>query len=80
MVRDALENPDAYVLKPQREGGGNNYYGAELRTKLSELVADESGEREAFVLMKRIRPFTFNALLYRDTGPLESGTSEESRR
>ena len=75
-MRDALANPDAYVLKPQREGGGNNYYGADLRTKLSALLGDDSGEREAFVLMKRIRPYTFNALLYRDTGPLDSGTQQ----
>lgn len=27
-VVDALARPEAYVLKPQREGGGNNLYGA----------------------------------------------------
>lgn len=26
-VRDAIARPEAYVLKPQREGGGNNLYG-----------------------------------------------------
>ncbi len=26
----AIQNPEAYVLKPQREGGGNNVYGAEV--------------------------------------------------
>lgn len=25
----AIENPEKYVLKPQREGGGNNVYGKE---------------------------------------------------
>ena len=29
-VKLGLENPGAYVLKPQREGGGNNLYGDEL--------------------------------------------------
>ena len=73
MVRDALEQPENYVLKPQREGGGNNIFGDALRTKLNELLADESGEREAFVLMQRIRPYTFNALLYRVAGFLAPG-------
>ena len=27
----AIEDPDAFVLKPQREGGGNNLYGADLK-------------------------------------------------
>ena len=26
-----LKNPENYVLKPQREGGGNNYYKSEIR-------------------------------------------------
>jgi len=28
IVEEAISNPDAFVLKPQREGGGNNLYGA----------------------------------------------------
>ncbi len=28
VVADALGRPNSYVLKPQREGGGNNLYGA----------------------------------------------------
>ncbi|VEL37152.1 unnamed protein product [Protopolystoma xenopodis] len=27
LVREALSDPDKFVLKPQREGGGNNYFG-----------------------------------------------------
>jgi glutathione synthase len=27
VVEDAIAHPHKYVLKPQREGGGNNYYG-----------------------------------------------------
>jgi len=26
----ALQNPERFVLKPQREGGGNNVYGKEV--------------------------------------------------
>lgn len=28
MIAKAKANPDGFVLKPQREGGGNNFYGA----------------------------------------------------
>ena len=27
----AMEDPERFVLKPQREGGGNNVYGEEIR-------------------------------------------------
>lgn len=27
----ALDAPDKFVLKPQREGGGNNLYGEDIR-------------------------------------------------
>jgi hypothetical protein len=44
--------PEDYVLKPQREGGGNNLYGEELRARLA-----EGGDGlAAFVLMQRIKP------------------------
>lgn len=33
-VARALQNPELFVLKPQREGGGHNVYGAEVKTKL----------------------------------------------
>jgi hypothetical protein len=33
-IKDAIENPKNYVLKPQKEGGGNNFFGAELLEKL----------------------------------------------
>ena len=31
---EAIQQPDQWVLKPQREGGGNNYFGQEMVTKL----------------------------------------------
>lgn len=34
-VKMAIENPELYVLKPQREGGGNNVYGADIPEALS---------------------------------------------
>lgn len=53
VVADAISNYDNYVLKPQREGGGNNVWGREI----SEFLAGASvSERSAFVLMSVIRP------------------------
>lgn len=33
-VKMALANPEKYVLKPQREGGGNNVYGTDIPNAL----------------------------------------------
>ncbi|RWS04366.1 glutathione synthetase-like protein [Dinothrombium tinctorium] len=49
-----LNHPEAYVLKPQREGGGNNYYGNEIVQTLTSLR--QSKQREAFILMELIKP------------------------
>merc|ERR1712130_901054 len=50
----ATENPNRYVLKPQREGGGNNVYGDDIRPFLKEI--ENSEERNAYILMDRIQP------------------------
>lgn len=39
VVAEAIEHPERFVLKPQREGGGNNLHGAELSAALKEYVA-----------------------------------------
>lgn len=39
-------------MKPQREGGGNNVYGADIVAELKRLGND----RRAYILMERIRP------------------------
>ena len=30
-MAQAMNDPDLYVVKPQREGGGNNVYGNDIR-------------------------------------------------
>ena len=50
----ALANPDRYVLKPQREGGGNNVYGGDIPPFLESIR--DSSERSAYILMDRIHP------------------------
>lgn len=49
----ALEHPESFVIKPQREGGGNNIYGEAVADALREMSASE---RQAHILMERIRP------------------------
>eukprot|EP00177_Eucheuma_denticulatum_P001529 GFKZ01002740.1.p1 GENE.GFKZ01002740.1~~GFKZ01002740.1.p1 ORF type:complete len:517 (+),score=75.50 GFKZ01002740.1:132-1553(+) len=62
IVTMALENPDDFVLKPQREGGGNNLYSMELKQALETMSEDE---RAAYVLMERIRPVVVSNVLIR---------------
>ncbi|GJN13438.1 hypothetical protein PR202_gb00141 [Eleusine coracana subsp. coracana] len=52
----AIESPELFVLKPQREGGGNNIYGDDLRKTLIRLHKDGRDERAAYILMQRIFP------------------------
>lgn len=57
IARDlALANPHEWVLKPQREGGGNNLYDDDMVERLRTLKPEEG---PAFVLMEYIRPAPF---------------------
>ncbi len=49
----AMENPSRYVLKPQREGGGNNFYGQDIPAQLLKMTKEE---RNGFILMDLIKP------------------------
>ncbi|KTW31533.1 glutathione synthetase [Pneumocystis carinii B80] len=49
-----MNNPQNYVLKPQREGGGNNIYGLNI---LSFLETISESQREQYILMEMIHPF-----------------------
>jgi glutathione synthase len=49
----AILQPEQFVLKPQREGGGFNLYGEELRQCLKNLPT-EAGN--AYILMERLYP------------------------
>ncbi|CAH1268486.1 GSS [Branchiostoma lanceolatum] len=53
-VQMATTNPQDFIMKPQREGGGNNIFGEDIRTLLNTL--GDSEERSAFVVMDRIHP------------------------
>lgn len=49
-----IKEPEKYVLKPQREGGGNNIYNEDIRTWLNQMK--DSKERSAWILMDRMYP------------------------
>lgn len=53
-VEMAIKTPERFVLKPQREGGGNNVYGEEIRDAVMKMK--NSKERSAWILMDRITP------------------------
>ena len=56
----ALARPDDFVLKPMREGGGNNLYRAELHAALLRM---DAAERAAYILMERITPPAYDNIL-----------------
>ena len=51
VLQQAQQEPDLFVLKPQREGGGNNLYGEAAQQKLQAKKG-----LSAYILMQRIRP------------------------
>ncbi|CBQ69912.1 related to glutathione synthase [Sporisorium reilianum SRZ2] len=56
----ALAQPQNYVLKPQREGGGNNVYRHDIPRFLAALESSSShnavAKRQAYILMSLIKP------------------------
>ncbi|XP_064610828.1 glutathione synthetase-like [Liolophura sinensis] len=53
-VAMAMKHPDHFVMKPQREGGGNNLYGDDIIMELNRVKNTE--ERSAYIMMERIFP------------------------
>ena len=62
-IEAAILSPSDFVLKPQREGGGNNLYDDEL---VDALRAMSDSDRAAFILMEKIRPSSCRARMLRD--------------
>ncbi|KAJ9125950.1 hypothetical protein QFC24_002735 [Naganishia onofrii] len=59
--RLAMEEPEKFVLKPQREGGGNNIYREDIPPFLRQLeetptAAGEPPKKEGYILMSLIEP------------------------
>eukprot|EP00755_Sulcionema_specki_P004322 Sspe_Gene.29787::Locus_14353_Transcript_1_1_Confidence_1.000_Length_1667::g.29787::m.29787/K21456/GSS; glutathione synthase len=52
-VQEAIEDPAAWVLKPQREGGGSLLYGDKMVQLLRNL---KPSQRDEYILMHKILP------------------------
>jgi glutathione synthase len=87
-AQDVLDGGEAYyVLKPQREGGGYNFYGKELATKLQENTSHSSSYQHdsstlqlgdslaEYILMQRLFPPQQQAILLRGGKVEGSGES-----
>lgn len=60
----AFEAPQNFVLKPQREGGGNNVYKENIPGHLKSLPESEWG---AYILMELIHPPTYKNKIIRNS-------------
>jgi glutathione synthase len=65
----AISNPERYVLKPQREGGGNNIYRSMIPPFLKSLP---ESHYDAYILMELIRPPPLENVIIRE-GKVVSG-------
>ncbi|XP_030686670.2 glutathione synthetase isoform X4 [Globicephala melas] len=68
-ITEAIAAPSCFVLKPQREGGGNNLYGEEMVQALERLK--DSEERASYILMEKIEPEPFGNCLLRPGSPAQ---------
>ncbi|KAB2058454.1 hypothetical protein ES319_A11G236200v1 [Gossypium barbadense] len=66
ITKKAIEKPELFVMKPQREGGGNNIYGDDVKETLLRLQKEGSEEDAAYILMQRIFPAVSPTFLIRD--------------
>lgn len=68
VVERALLNPSEFVLKPQKEGGGNNFFDDELHAKLLEAKAQNGLDSalSTYLIMERIHPPMIEAMLLRN--------------
>ncbi|KAK9940032.1 hypothetical protein M0R45_016709 [Rubus argutus] len=66
IVRKAIETPELFVMKPQREGGGNNIYGNEVRETLIKLQKEGSEANASYILMQRLFPTVSPTFLVRE--------------
>ena len=68
VVERALENPSEYVLKPQKEGGGNNFFeeALEQNLRLAKEARGQDPTLSTYLVMERIRPPVIPALMLRN--------------
>nr|AFP33288.1 glutathione synthetase [Dugesia japonica] len=67
-IETAIQFPEKFVLKPQREGGGNNYFDDDLVRKLTEIRNTE--EKHQYVLMERLYPASCKNYILSSSGEI----------
>ncbi|KAK5583577.1 hypothetical protein RB653_005174 [Dictyostelium firmibasis] len=68
VVNKAIESPQNYVMKPQREGGGNNIYNDQVAVSLKSMSPDDLS---SYILMDKIMSKSFKTHVVRDRQLLE---------
>ena len=68
-------NPSKFVMKPQREGGGNNIYGQDILPYIT-AEAEKNGLDE-FILMDLINAPTRNSIMFRSDVAVETKSVSE---
>ncbi|KAM9992497.1 hypothetical protein ACTFIY_009926 [Dictyostelium cf. discoideum] len=68
VVKKAIESPQNYVMKPQREGGGNNIYNDQVAIALKSMSSEELS---SYILMDKIMSKSFKTHVVRDRQLLE---------
>ena len=63
VIQKAIADPSKYVIKPQKEGGGHNFYGREIHQMLTS--PDQQEYLKQFLIMERIFPPEIKAQMLR---------------
>jgi len=75
LISQVIESPGEFVLKPQREGGGNNLWNDDMKLFLQN--AKNAEERSPYILMKKIKAIKSKGyLMHAGVVTLSETTSE----
>lgn len=72
-----MMHPHDYVIKPQKEGGGNNYYGEKVKEMLVKAQTDKDALEDIrkYLIMEKINPPRVHAYMLRKgklIGPVDT--------
>ena len=82
IVDELIKNPANFVVKPQKEGGGNNFYDDDAKQMLLKFIDEktDTAERNSlkqFMIMKRIFPPMVKAWMLREQQLIEVDSLSE---
>lgn len=56
LFTNILSNLENFVVKPQKEGGGNNYYGEKIKELIPNAEVEPSDQLSSAIIMEKINP------------------------